>query len=86
VARYVLTDHARQALARRKLTTAQIEAVLDYPQQTLAAERGLKILQNLIDHKGRKAVLRLIVNMRTDPLKVVTIIITTQVKKYWGPD
>lgn len=70
---YILTEHARDALARRQIPLEWLERVLNAPEATEADPIDPELehrLARIPEFGGR--VLRVIVNFETTPLRVVT--------------
>ena len=60
--KYRLSDHARKELGRRSIPLAQLEAVLNNPQQVVPQKAGRAIYQSQIDMgDGKIVLLRVIV-------------------------
>ncbi len=70
---YELTEHARDALEKRKIELAWVERVLDLPEATEADPVDLDLEHRLarIPEWGNR-VLRVIVNGKTTPPRIVT--------------
>jgi len=70
---YILTEHAQQALARRQIPLEWLERVLNAPEATEADPLGPDLEHRLgrISELGDR-VLRVIVNRKKTPLRVVT--------------
>ena len=80
--KYRLSDHARKELARRSIPLAQLEAVLNNPQQVISQKAGRAIYQSQIDMgDGKIVLLRVIV--AEDQEVVVTAYRTRNIQKYW---
>lgn len=82
--RYRLSDHAQRQLQRRRIPLAQLESVLNNPQQVVPEQGGRKVYQSQVDRgDGKKALLRAIVIGDVDPAVVVTVYRTKRIQKYW---
>jgi hypothetical protein len=79
---YVLSNHAREQMAERGITEAEVDAVLQNPQQIVDADRGRKAYQSLVVRGGRMQLLRAIVAVAATPPVVVSVYATTQ-GRYW---
>ncbi len=79
---YVLTGYARTRMTQRKLTEEDIRRVMEHPQQVLPEKFGRKAYQSLIVKDRRIVMLRLIVDDRQTPARVVTLCATTDAR-YW---
>jgi hypothetical protein len=70
---YILTEHAQDALVRRQIPLEWLERVLNAPEATEADPMDPELghrLARITEFGGR--VLRVIVNCRTTPPRVVT--------------
>jgi uncharacterized DUF497 family protein len=82
--RYRLSQHARQELERRGISLAQLESVLNHPQQVVPDRKGRTVYQSQIDRgDGKMVLLRVIVIGDADGVLVVTAYRTMRVEKYW---
>ena len=82
--RFRLSTHAEQELRRRSIPRRLLDAVLDRPQQVVAAFKGRKAYQSKLDFGGgRIFLLRAIVDDRLDPALVITVYRTNKIDKYW---
>lgn len=83
--RFILTQHARQELARRGIPQTLLDSVLQYPQQVVPERHGRKAYQSQLDlGGGRIFLLRAIVDDTVDPAVVVTVYRTSRIAKYWS--
>ncbi|TRZ98098.1 MAG: DUF4258 domain-containing protein [Nitrospiraceae bacterium] len=82
--RYRLSDHAQRQLQRRRIPLAQLESVLNNPQQVVPEQGGRHVYQSQVDREdGKMALLRAIVVDDVDPAVVVTVYRTKRIQKYW---
>lgn len=82
--RYRLSDHAPPQLQRRRIPLAQLESVLNNPQQVVPEQGGRQVYQSQVDREdGKMALLRAIVVDDVDPAVVVTVYRTKRIQKYW---
>lgn len=83
--RYRLTDHARQEIARRYISEEDIAKVLAEPEQTLIIQPGRVVLQSTfkIGKPPKTYLLRVFIDIDSDPPAVVTAYRTSKVSKYW---
>jgi hypothetical protein len=79
--RYRLSKHAADQRQDRHIGTAEIDSVVQSPEQILPGQRGTKIHQGRI--RGGTMLLRLVIDDRTDPATIVTIYPTSQINRYW---
>lgn len=77
-----LTEHARFEMKRRGISEQEVEAVLEKPGQKIKLVGGREIWQNKIHTEGREYVLRVVLEVKPEPL-VVTVYRTSKVDKYW---
>ena len=83
--RFRLTRHAEEEMVRRGIPPALLDAVLERPEQVVAAYGEKKAYQSKLDFGGGKMfLLRVIVDERQDPATVITVYRTSKVKKYWS--
>jgi hypothetical protein len=82
--RYRLSDHAQRRLQRRGISLAQLESVLNNPQQVLPERGSRMVYQSQVDRgDGKMILLRAIVIDTVDPALVVTVYRTKHIQKYW---
>jgi hypothetical protein len=70
---YILTQHARNALLKRKISIAWLERVLQFPMRTDPDENDAELehrLAVIAEHGDR--VLRMVVNTKAFPMRIVT--------------
>jgi hypothetical protein len=79
--RYRFTQHAMDEMAKRGVTAAEIDAVIQSPEQTFPGEGGRTIRQSKV--RGGYLILRVILDERSDPAMVVTLYLTSKIAKYW---
>jgi hypothetical protein len=82
---YILSDHAREEADRRGISIEILRTIMDSPGQIVDTFGDRKVYQSKVDFSGNLYVVRVIVEM-TDPLTVVTVYRTSQIKKYWSDD
>ena len=78
----VIKPAVRQKIEDHGLTVAEVEAVLDTPEQQVPGHGGRLVYQSRV---GRFLV-RVIVEQDRDPHEVVTAYRTSNVSKYWQVD
>ncbi len=82
--RFRLSEHAQRRLERRGISPAQLESVLNDPQQVVRERGGRKVYQSQVDRgDGKMVLLRAIVVDDVEPAVVVTVYLTKQISKYW---
>jgi hypothetical protein len=80
----VLTNHARLEMVRRGIAEDLVMAVLDSPEQVVAEREGLVAYQSrLAVEDGRVMLVRVIVEDRSTPRRVITVYRTSKIDKYW---
>lgn len=81
----VLSDHARQQAARRGIDESTLRSVAASPEQTLTVRPGREVRQSRVrsEHEGVDYLIRVIVDVATDPETVVTVYRTSKIDKYW---
>ena len=82
---YDLSDHVREEIARRRIPSAVVEAVLANPQQKLPEHGDVICHQSKIDINQKECLVRVMVNEAVMPAKVVTVYRTSKIRKYWKP-
>ena len=89
IAEYRITDHARQEMARRQISEADVAQVLSAPEQSEPAREGREIFQSRIKigEPPKTYLLRVFVDIEGKPPEVVTVYRTSKISKYWrtGP-
>jgi len=78
----LISDHAAIEIGRRNIRSADIEQVINNPQQTLSIRPGRQIYQFIIEMNSKPYLLRLIIDEGTPPT-LVTVYRTSKIKKYW---
>ena len=79
---FILSKHAQNEIRKRRLSIDLVRSVLKNPQQVVE-ERVLNVYQSLVEIGGKTRLLRVVANDRTNPVIVVTVYSTTQIKRYW---
>lgn len=82
---YRLTDHAREEAERRSIPLDVLDSVINKPGQVVEAHSGRKVYQSQIEIEGKLYLVRAIVE-ETDPLTVITVYRTSNIKKYWSDE
>ena len=82
---YRLTDHARLEMARRQISTAEVESVLAAPEQTECVREGRAVYQSRIalGEPAKTYLLRVVMDFDRQPSEVVTVYRSSKVQKYW---
>lgn len=68
---------------RRRIPLTAVESVLANPQQKVPEHGDLICYQSKIDINQKEYLVRVIVNERLTPAKVVTVYRTSKIMKYW---
>lgn len=85
MAKLRFSDHAREAMARRGLTEAEVTAVAEAPEQVFHVRAGRVVAQSAISRVGqgdRVYLLRVVIDLWPDGSEVVTTYLTSRVVKY----
>jgi hypothetical protein len=80
-----LSEHARIAIARRSIAEEQLRAVLRSPEKIADGNRpGRQVAQGTVTlgDPPLRVLLRVVVDLTSDPPEVVTAYATTQFKRY----
>jgi hypothetical protein len=80
---YIITDHARTEIERRRLGKETIDRVLKNPEQRLVIRPGRAVLQSRFQESGTEYLVRVFVDIDRVPAEVVTAYRTSKVLKYW---
>ena len=85
---WMLTDHARDELARRQIAVTAVRDVLLRPGQRLAIHSGREVWQavQLLGAPPRPYLVRVVVDIDRSPREVVTADRTIKIRKYWRQD
>ena len=80
---FELSAHAQEGLVERNISLQLLQLVLDTPEQ-IFEESGLKVYQSRYPaDNGKTYLLRIFVNDRVNPVRVVTVYKTSKISKYW---
>lgn len=81
---FQLTQHARLEMERRRISEQIVRQVLDNPEQVVPEREGLAAYQSRVATEDRGDMLvRVIVEERANPRRVVTVYRTSKIEKYW---
>ena len=85
ITKYRLTDHARDEMARRQITEAEVSAVLSAPEQIDEVGEGRAVYQSRAEtgEPPKTYLLRVFVDIDREPPEVVTAYRTSRLDKYW---
>ncbi|MFA6108891.1 MAG: hypothetical protein WDA75_08980 [Candidatus Latescibacterota bacterium] len=70
-------------MARRGLPEDLVRAVAEQPEQRVPGHGGLVCCQSRVSWEGRTYLVRIVLDVRTEPPRVVTVYRTSKVTKYW---
>jgi hypothetical protein len=81
--KYRLTEHAKNQMNRRRINDTVIDSVLKDPQQIIETRSNRLVYQSIIDFgKDRNYLVRVFVDIHSDPPEVVTCYRTSKIEKY----
>ena len=83
LASWILTDHAKAEMVRRRIDVSIIGAVLAAPGQRFAVRPGRDVLQSCLVIDRVPYVVRVFVDIDRDPVEVVTVYRSSKIGKYW---
>ncbi|TVR20809.1 MAG: DUF4258 domain-containing protein [Anaerolineaceae bacterium] len=83
--KYRLTDHAREEAERRSIPLDVLDSVMNTPDQIVVAHSGRKVYQSRMEIDSKLYLIRVIVE-EADPLVVITVYRTSNIKKYWSDE
>ena len=85
ITEYRLSGHARFEMKRRQIEEPTVAAVLASPDQTETVRPGRAVYQSrlTLGDPPKLYVLRVVVDIDTQPVDVVTVYRTSKVQKYW---
>ena len=78
-----LSKHVQQELARRGIPLAVVESVLTAPSQKVPEHGDVVCYQSKVEINQKPYLVRVMVNEKTTPPKVVTVYRTSKINKYW---
>jgi len=80
---YELSDHVGEEIVRRRIPLTAVKSVLANPQQKVPEHGDVICYQSKIDINQQQYLVRVMVNERLTPAKVVTVYRTSKIRKYW---
>ena len=81
---FEFSSHAQEELEKRQISRFLVETILKNPQQTIPQDDEITIFQSQITSDTQKRyLLRIFVNITTNPPRIVTLYRTSKIKKYW---
>ena len=78
-----LSHHVQQEMQRRGIPLAVVESVLTAPAQIVPEHAGIVCYQSQVEINRKTYLVRVMVNEKTKPPKVVTVYRTSKISKYW---
>src|ERR1019366_1232725 len=84
-----LSGHAEWEMTRRGIPLAQVQAVMDQPEQRLVDDSatGRWIYQSrLRTEDGKMYLLRVVVDEDEQPPAIITVYRTSKIEKYWSAE
>jgi len=85
---YRITDHAKEEMARRQMSEADVAQVLSAPEQSVPGRAGRIVYHSRLElgDPPKHYLLRVFVDIDRDPPEVVTVYRTSKIGKYWRPE
>lgn len=84
--KFNLSQHAQEEIQKRRIPIHILELILEYPEQILE-EDGLKVYQGIFKaNNDKNYLLRAYINDLVQPNIIVTVYVTSKIKKYWRLD
>ena len=81
---YRLSDHAIKQIGDREIPITLLEQVIDLPEQVIEQSDGSKVYQSRVTGINNKTyLLRVFINDALMPMVVISVYLTSKVKKYW---
>lgn len=81
---FAVTPHATRAMLRRGIRLGVLREVLASPAQRSRVRPGREVLQSIIEFPDGSYLVRVIVDVATQPPVVVTVYRTSKIEKYWS--
>ena len=85
IVKSIITDHARFEAQRRQIDLELMLSTVEDPQQKVPSKGNRVVLQSKYYDKinGKEMLLRVIVELAGDTLKVISVYKTSKIDKYW---
>ena len=80
---FILSKHAKEQLAIRKIDEGLVWKTVEKPQQEIEGGSGKKIYQSVIDEENGSYLIRVFVNVAKHPKVIITVYKTSKIQKYW---
>lgn len=81
---FAFTQHALEEMKERGIAKPVVISVLNEPDQIVPGYGGRVCHQSVIRMRGKNYLIRVIVDEREDPIRVITVYRTSQIKRYWS--
>ena len=78
-----LSAHVQQEMTRRGIPLAVVESVLAAPAQKVPEHGDVVCYQSQVEINQKPYLVRVMMNEKTTPPKVVTVYRTSKISKYW---
>jgi hypothetical protein len=78
-----LSQHVQKEMTRRGIPLAVVESVLASPAQKVPEHGGVVCYQSKMEINQKLYLVRVMVNEKATPPKVVTVYRTSKLSKYW---
>ena len=78
-----LSEHVQQEMARRGIPLSVVESVLTAPAQKVPEHGDVVCYQSKVEINQKPYLVRVMVNEKATPPKVVTAYRTSKINKYW---
>jgi len=82
--RVVIAPYAARKAGKRGLAQADIEECASEPDPIVAGHHGRQVAQKLVEWKGRRHLLRVVLEELPDRVEVVTAYRTSAIDRYWN--
>jgi hypothetical protein len=79
---FILSPHAEEKIIQRQISLKILQDILNNPEQILE-EDGLKVYQGtFVTINNKTYLLRIYINDLVEPQKIVTLYVTSKLRKY----
>ena len=80
---YELSTHVQQEMERRGIPLAVVQSVLAAPAQKVPEHGDVVCYQSKMEINDKPYLVRVMLNEKATPAKVVTVYRTSKIDKYW---
>jgi hypothetical protein len=80
---YTISNHARQEMDRRNIKEKWLSEVMGNPEQIVEEYGNMVCYQSRMQIDGENYLIRVIVDPKVDPPRIVTVYRTSKIEKYW---